>query len=371
MKQNVKKHYMLAAAVFLLLFNVVSGASNASAESQHGRVIKQLVTDAESGEQDFWIEYIYNDSGLLAGKYWYLGKEEEHYYFEEYDYYENDMLRTKRRSGIFSEFHYDSYGHYMDCDSGVIDPSGVPYTGELSDIVHEYDKKGNLTRYEVQWTYEDSPGEIYSIVRKYEYDEENRIARVISVPEDPYGSCKQEEFESNYMESSFCYWENGSYYVVIERHPSESRDERRGFAYIEYNKRGFPVKTVWFRREDAENPEISVDSKSSYLYDENGNLTQILIESRDGYQHTIDYVYQTEDGRPVNCDIIDSWGGGSVDPERTVYPVEYAYNENGEMVREGVNGYYRDYTYVYDEIAEPPAFLPENLEPFAPLYPWG
>ena len=106
-----------------------------------------------------------------------------------------------------------------------------------------------------------------------------------------------------------------------------------------------------------------------YEYDEYWNLK--IIDSRvDDYFHTVDYNYRIEDGRVVYCDILDMYSG--IDSP-VVYSVGYEYNEDGELIRDGfgMGGQlnWREYTYVYED-GEAPSFLPDDLRPFAPLFPW-
>ena len=360
--------------ISLQVFFLTANATFAVADHNHGRLEKQIITDPETGKQDHYILYTYNDAGLLSGRYWYTSDEDFEdyiYYSEEYDYYKNDMLRTRWHSGLFGELHYDVWGHYMDCDYDIIDTSGVPCTDLPSDVVREYDADGNLTRYEAQWNYEEGTADDESIVREYEYDENNRIVTVKSTEYKPNYYSKQRERITNYVKISFSYWEDGSYSALIERDPADKNYWIATLDYIEFNENGFPLREVGFREYDDEIEGISVVMESHYAYDEYGNLTQIHYEYQDGFLHTIDYLYQMKNGKPIYCDVIDLITSGDIDEEPVIYTAEYKYNADGELVREGIAGNYKDYTYIYDESAEPPTFWPDDLKPFAPLFPWG
>ena len=90
------KRILITMLAFLQAFCLPMGISYAADDHHHGRLEKLVATDAETGRQEYYIRYTYNDAGQLSGQYRYLGDEEEHHYYEVYDYYRNGVLRTKK-----------------------------------------------------------------------------------------------------------------------------------------------------------------------------------------------------------------------------------------------------------------------------------
>ena len=365
------KKVLITMLAFLQFLVLTAGSAYAADDHHHGRLEKLVVTDTETGRQNHYILYTYNDAGLLSGQYHYLGGEKEYYYSEVYDYYRNGVLRTKRHSGLFEEIHYDAWGHCMDCDYDFFGDIGVPFSTISSDTVREYDTDGNLTRYEVRWNYEEGPEDDRSIIREYKYDESNRIVTVTSIETEPDYYSQQNERKTKSVTIRFSYWDDGSYGVLVKRETDDRDYLGNTMSYIEVDEKGFPLRSVAFGGYDDELEGISVISKGHYSYDEYGNLTQISSEDQDDFGETIDYIYQIENGKPISCDVRVTNIRDGIEEEPVVYSTAYEYNADGEVIRKGFDGHFEDYTYVYDESEEPPALWPDDLGPFVPLFPWG
>ncbi len=176
-KAQIGSILQLCSIILVFYFMIVlNSAQPADAAQIPKRVIERIETPEIDGGVSEHVRYEYNDANQLIREIYEFqsrnGEKEQDSCPITYDYYQNGMLRTKRYNCLqYNEFHYDSYGHFMDCDTGAIDPEGVFIGTDPSKVSREYDKQGNLIRFQLD-------DEVDPVIREYQYDEQNRISKV-------------------------------------------------------------------------------------------------------------------------------------------------------------------------------------------------
>ena len=267
---------------------------------------------------------------------------------KEYEYYPDGTIKTVHveNEDISYEGHYDPHGHLMD-------PSWIFYTGYLEGIMFDsnpgriYDNEGKLTHFEAVCIDFDT-AEPYIIKADYEYDNQNRAARVIISSEylsdDPILSGTAEGMSTGRV---FSYAEEGDYTITHETRYGMDTVYRTAFCYdtdgrlVRYDSSSETVSYIDGR--------FYTDSESDCLYyDENGCLSRNVLY-HGGEQSPVDqteYQYRKIDDHTLLCDVYDfRWGS---DEPQYSYTNSYIYDEEGRLVEEE-NGVLGKYRYEYSD----------------------
>lgn len=201
---------------------------------------------------------------------------------EKYDFAMDDA------SDYTTVYQYDSRGNLVKCESvNLVEENGVEKENSVDTDVYQYDENGYITRQESEAhkTREGNPYEDFQAVIDFQYDDN--------------GNMVQEKLKNETLR----YDETGT---VVEQ-------SAYGRNYIwEYDTEG---KLTYYSYLSSSTGGEVVEAASTYLYDEQGQLTEILVDGETamtigytdaGMPEQIDVVKEIENGNSVEWSLIDS-----------------------------------------------------------------
>lgn len=264
---------------------------------------------------------------------------------KDYEYYPDGTIKTVHveNEDVSYEGHYDPYGHLMD-------PAWTFYSGYTEGVIFDsnpertYDDEGRLTHFEAMRIDFDNAVP-YLIEVDYEYDSQNRAARVSyssqSLSDDLILPESTEGMSAGYI---FSYAQEGNYSITHETRYGTGIIYRTAFTYDTGGR---------LTRYDSSSETVNhsddkyyTDSESYlYYYDKDGYLIRESIYRNRELSPSVQYEYRywKKNDQTVTCDVYESHGGREAEHFSTNI---YTFDEEGKLIGEDI-GTAINYCYEY------------------------